>query len=221
LSRTRFPSALPPCGLFAAVLFILSLQTTWGLSDDVRDKYHQPHKVMDIAGIKSGMIIGEVGAGSGYFTFHLARRVGAAGKIYANDISQRALRSLRAKAEREGIAHIETILGEVEDPLLPSGLDAVFIVNAFHDLAEPVALLNNLAPCLKPQAKVVILDRDPAKFRIHSDHNYSKEKVLELVDQSLFELDRLETFLPQHNIYVIKLKEKLTFAPTLGGIVFF
>lgn len=173
---------------------------------------------MDIAGIKPGMTIGEVGAGSGYFTFHLSRRVGGEGKVYANDISQRALRSLRARAAREGITNIETILGEVEDPLLPPGLDAVFIVNAFHDLAQPVALLNNLAHSIKPHARVVILDRDPAKFRTHSDHNYSKEKVLELVEQSLFELDRLETFLPQHNIYIIKLKERLIPSPCLLGL---
>jgi len=197
---SKFPILVSLCFIF------LWLSCT-GFSQDVRDSHHQPDKVMDIAEIKSGMIIGEVGAGSGYFTFHLSRRVGESGKIYANDISERALRTLRARAEREGVSNIETILGEVDDPLLPSGLDAVFIVNAFHDLAEPVVLLNNLVSSLKSQARVVILDRDPAKFRNYSKHNLSKEEVLDYIEQSDFELDLLETFLPQHNIYVIKLKE--------------
>ncbi len=198
---------IPYRRIFVLLLLIFPLQPGFSFPEDVRDKYHQPDKVMDIAGIKPGMIIGEVGAGSGYFTFHLARRVGEVGKVYANDISRRALRALSERADREGVSNIETILGEVEDPLLPSGLDAVFIVNAFHDLAEPVALLNNLVPSLKPDARVVILDRDPAKLKNYSSHNLTKDEVLEYVKQSDFELDRLETFLPQHAIYIIKLKK--------------
>ncbi len=161
---------------------------------------------MDVAGIKPGMIIGEVGAGHGYFTFHLAKRVGETGQVYANDISKEALRTLMSQAKREGVSNIETVLGEVDDPLLPTGLDAVFIVNAFHDLAEPVELLNNLVSSLKPGARVVIVDRDPAKLKNYSRHNLSKEEVLDYIEQSDFELDGLETFLPQHAIYIIKLK---------------
>ncbi len=174
---------------------------------NVRDKDHQPEKVMDTVGVKPGMVIGEVGAGHGYFTFHLSRRVGESGKIYANDISSGALASLRRKCEREGILNIETILGEVEDPLFPEGLlDMVFIVNAFHDLAKPVDLLNNLVPSLKPEAFVVIIDRDPAKFRDPAGHFLSKKEVLEKIEESQFELDRVETFLAQHNIYIIRVK---------------
>ena len=115
------------------------------LQADVRDKHHQPDKVMDVVGVKPGMVIGEVGAGNGYFTFHLSRRVGDSGKIYANDISSRALTSLSRKCDEEGITNIETIVGEVEDPLLPDDeLDMVFIVNAFHDLGKPVKLLLSL-----------------------------------------------------------------------------
>jgi ubiquinone/menaquinone biosynthesis C-methylase UbiE len=172
---------------------------------NIRDRDHQPEKVMDVVGVMPGMVIGEVGAGHGYFTFHLSRRVGESGKIYANDISSGALASIRRQCEREGIHNIETVLGEVEDPLLPKGtLDMVFIVNAFHDLAKPVELLDNLIPSLKAGAVVVIVDRDPAKFRDPGGHFLTKEEVLEKIEKSRFELDRIETFLPQHNIYIIK-----------------
>jgi len=176
---------------------------SFGLTSDVRDKYHQPDKVMDVVGVKPGMIIGEVGAGTGYFTFKLAMRVGESGYVYANDISKRSLRSLRERCEREGITNIETIVGEVDDPLLPRGLDMVFIVNAFHDLAHPVSLLNHLADSLKPKAKVVIIDRDPAKLEYSTRHFLTKEEVLQKIEESVFELDRIETFLSQHNIYII------------------
>ncbi|MCK4931130.1 MAG: methyltransferase domain-containing protein [Candidatus Aminicenantes bacterium] len=175
-------------------------------ADDVRDKSHQPERVMDLVGVRPGMIIGEVGAGHGYFTFKLSQRVGESGKIYANDISRSALRYLRDRCEREGITNIETVIGDVEDPLLPKDLDMVFIVNAFHDLDKPVELLNNLSLSLRPNAQVVILDRDPGKVNHSTNHFLSREEILEKIEESVFELERLETFLPQHNIYIIRMK---------------
>lgn len=189
--------------LLIAVVACLGLSTV-ALSD-YRDKVHQPEKVMELVGVRPGMVIGEVGAGKGYFTFKLSDRVGRSGKIYANDINENVLRSVRERCERDGITNIETIRGEVAAPLFPeSALDMVFIVNAFHDLAQPVALLNNLIPSLKPGARVVILDRDPAKYRDSYGHFLTKDEVLEKIEASDFELDRVETFLPQHNIYVIR-----------------
>jgi ubiquinone/menaquinone biosynthesis C-methylase UbiE len=175
-------------------------------ADDVRDKWHQPEKVMDLVGVRPGMIIGEVGAGHGYFTFKLSQRVGESGKIYANDISKSALKYLSERCEREGVTNIETVIGDVEDPLLPHDLDMVFIVNAFHDLTNPVKLLDNLSQSLKPDALVVILDRDPEKVNHSPDHFLSRDEVLEKIEKSVFDIERLETFLPQHNIYIVQLK---------------
>ena len=98
----------------------------------------------------------------------------------------------------------EIILGETEDPLLPQDLDIVFIVNAFHDIRRQVPLLNNLATSLKPGAPVVIIDRDPIKINNFSGHVLTQEELLEKIEESVFELDRIETFLPQHNIYIIR-----------------
>jgi len=205
--KTVYKSGLKkPVGRYLAcalaLLLFSSLPATGAQGS--RDRYHQPDKVMDMMGVKVGMVIGEVGAGSGYFTFHLARRVGESGKVYANDISRRALNSLERRKEREGITHIETIVGELDDPLLPQGLDMVFIVNAFHDIARPAALLNNLAPSLNPGAAVVIIDRDPEKFGDSAGHFLTREEVLEKIEKSVFQLVRVETFLPQHNIYIIR-----------------
>lgn len=188
------------------ILLWMGLSLVGLAADDVRDEWHQPEKVMDLAGVKPGMIIGEVGAGHGYFTFKLSQRVGEWGKVYANDISKSSLRYLTDRCEREGITNIETVKGEVENPLLPKDLDMVFIVNAFHDLARPVELLNNLSLCLKPGAQVVIVDRDPEKVDHSADHFLARERVLEKIEESVFELERLETFLPQHNIYILRLK---------------
>jgi ubiquinone/menaquinone biosynthesis C-methylase UbiE len=194
---------------YCLILFCVGFCIVPLSADDVRDKWHQPEKVMDLVGVRPGMLIGEVGAGHGYFTIKLSQRVGESGKIYANDISRSALRYLRDRCDREGITNIETVNGEVEDPLLPRDLDMVFIVNAFHDLANPIKLLNNLSLSLNSGAQVVILDRDPEKVDHSTDHFLSREEVLEKIEESVFELERLETFLPQHNIYIIRLKTYL------------
>jgi len=177
-----------------------------------RDSIEQPEKVMEATGVKPGMVIGEIGAGRGYFTFWLYRGVGATGKVYANDIDSSALASIERTAAAEKIANIETVLGTVEDPRLPAGsLDMVFMVNAFHDLARPVELLANLEPALKPGATVVIMDRDPA--RDGDRHFLPREKVEEIIGRSVFELVRVETFLRYHNLYILKVRTRAICPP--------
>ena len=177
------------------------------LSFQNRDKTDQPEKVMDVLGVRPGMVIGEVGAGYGYFTFKLARRVGESGKVYANDISESALSALRTSKEQQDLTNLEIIRGEVEDPLLPIGaLDMVFMVNVFHDLEKPIALLDNLLRSLKQGGLVVIIEQDPEKHSNASGHFYQREEVLRLIRQSKFELDRIETFLTYQNIFVLRPK---------------
>ncbi len=175
---------------------------------EARDRIEQPEKVMKVTGVKPGMVIGEVGAGSGYFTFWLARGVGEKGKIYANDISRSALATLESRAADEKVMNIETVLGTVDDPRLPpASLDMVFMVNAFHDLDKPVELLANLLPSLKPGGIVVIMDRDPARFSDSARHFLAREEVAEMINRSVFELDRVEDFLRDHNLYILKARK--------------
>jgi len=192
-------------------VLLFCLIATMGLaqsSNPSRDKIEQPEKVMEAAGVKPGMVVGEIGAGQGYFTFWLAKGVGAGGKVYANDIDSSALAAIERRRENEKVDNVETILGTVDEPLLPAGaLDMVFIINAFHDLARPVGLLANLLPALKPGANVVIMDRDPARFSDTHRHFLTREQVEEIVGRSVFEMDRVETFLRDHNLYILKARK--------------
>lgn len=168
-----------------------------------------PEQVMDAAGIGPGMVVGEVGAGRGRFTMHLARRVGPEGKILANDIDADSLEILRARCAREGVTNVETILGRVDDPLFPEGeLDIVFMVWTYHWFEQPVAMLRNLRPALKPGATVVLVEPDPALFPGDPDHDVSPERVRSEAGEAGFELVRTEDFLAEDLFFVLRVKEE-------------
>jgi ubiquinone/menaquinone biosynthesis C-methylase UbiE len=190
-------------GVVLALIFVIfALPGGAQYANPRRDSIEEPGRVMEAAGVKPGMVIGEIGAGHGYFTFWLAKGVGETGKVYANDIDKSALAAIDRRRASESVTNIETVLGTVEDPRLPAGaLDMVFVVNAFHDLERPVELLANLLPSLKPDATVVIMDRD--RDRAGDRHFLTRAEVEEIVGRSAFELVRVETFLRYHNLYIL------------------
>jgi SAM-dependent methyltransferase len=168
-----------------------------------------PGKVMDAVGLKPGMVVGEVGAGQGRYTVHLAARVGATGRVYANDINNGALEVLRDRCLRDKIANVETILGQVDDPLFPkAALDLVFMVLTYHHLDKPVDLLKNLVPSLKPGGTVVVIDPDPVKDSDRwGSESTSREKIEREANAAGFEIVRIETFLPRDNLFILKVKD--------------
>lgn len=133
-------------------------------------------KAMDAIGVAPGMVIGEAGAGSGYFTIPMARRVGASGVVYANDIDHRALASLERQAKTDGLANVHTVVGEIDDPRFPrTDLQLVVLVHAFHDFAKPVDWLRNAKKYLAPGATVAIVDRDPVPTGQH--HFWPRDRI--------------------------------------------
>ncbi len=180
----------------------------------INDERQPPEKVMDAAGVKPGMVIGEIGAGRGRYTVHLARRICEKGKVYANDISEKALTFLRERCKRDNIHNIETILGEEEDPLFPEeSLDMVFMVWVYHMLERPVPIMKNLKQSLKPGAIVVILDPPDSeiddeiradKGKLDPNRPTIKERIENGAKEAGYELVRMETFLPLDTIYILK-----------------
>jgi len=125
-----------------------------------------PEKVMDAIGIKPEMIIGELGAGHGRYTVHLAKRVGNTGKIYANDINDNALSQLRERCKKDNITNVETILGEEENPLFPKqALDMAIMIWVYHGFdTPPINLLKNLKSGLKPGASLIIIEPNDSEI---------------------------------------------------------
>jgi len=169
-----------------------------------RDRVLQPDRVLRAVGVEPGMTLGEVGAGRGYFTVKLARAVGPTGRVLANDIDSGALAALEDRCRREQLENVETVLGEAVDPLLPDRtLDMVFMVYAFHDIDDQVALLGNLARSLRPGATVVVLDEDP---EVTGDHHFlATDTIIGLFRQAGYERVPVDDFLERNVLLVFRL----------------
>jgi ubiquinone/menaquinone biosynthesis C-methylase UbiE len=168
-----------------------------------------PDRVMEAAGITPGLVIGEVGAGKGRFTLHLARQVGPTGRVLANDIDAEGLAVIRDRCQRAGIDNVETILGKENDASFPDGeLDMVFMVWTYHFFDQPVVMLRSLIPALKPGATVVLVEPDPERGPGGSEHGVSAKRMQKEAAEAGFELLRTETFLAEDLIFVLRLREQ-------------
>jgi precorrin-6B methylase 2 len=195
--RTRVHAFL--CILSVALVSGSAAQTVeW--SERGTNERQPPEKVMDAIGLKPGMIIGEVGAGRGRYTVHLAARVGPKGKVYG-------LAHIRERCRKDGLTNVETILGRSDDPLLPEGkLDMIIMVLTFHHLSQPVEMFKAMIPSLKPGATVVVLDPDPVKDHDPGPESTSREEIDACAAGAGYEVVRVETFLPRDNIFILKVK---------------
>lgn len=129
-----------------------------------REDWNKPDLIMDALGIADGAAVADLGAGGGWFTIRLARRVGPHGVVYAEDIQPQMIEAINRRMQHEGVANVRTVMGTSTDPRLPGGLDAVLIVDAYREMDEPSrpevirTLLKNVAAALKPQGRVGVVD---------------------------------------------------------------
>jgi len=124
-----------------------------------RDAWQMPDAIMDALGIADGAAVADIGAGGGWFTVRLARRVGPNGTVYAQDLQAPMLEAIQRRVDREGLKNVRTIRGEVGDPRLPrSSVDVVLIVDAYHEFTNPVELLRHLAAALKPGGRIGVIN---------------------------------------------------------------
>jgi predicted methyltransferase len=129
-----------------------------------RAAWQKPDQIMDALAIADGSAVADIGAGAGWFTIHLARRVGPNGIVYAQDVQRQMLEAIRRRVAREGLQNVETRLGADSAPNLPSGaLDAVLVVDVYPEVENRVTFLRNLAASLKPGGRLGIVNYKPGR----------------------------------------------------------
>lgn len=126
-----------------------------------RDAKGEADRVMAQLGIRPGLRVADIGAGLGYYTVRLARRLGSTGSVYATDVSERHLARLRARLERERIGGVTVVLGGSRDPRLPvAAIDLALLSHVYHEIENPYEFFYRLHHSLAPGARVAIIDMD-------------------------------------------------------------
>ena len=129
-----------------------------------RDAWQKPEQIMDALAIADGSAVADIGAGAGWFTIRLARRVGPRGKVYAQDVQTQMLEAIRRRLAREGLQNVEPRLGEGSNPNLPAGmLDAVLVVDVYPEVDDRVLFLRNLTTALKPNGRLGVVNFKPGR----------------------------------------------------------
>jgi ubiquinone/menaquinone biosynthesis C-methylase UbiE len=178
---------------------LFSPESLGDLEGPDRDAWQMPDAVMDALRIADGSHVADIGAGGGWFTVRLARRVGPNGLVYAEDLQAQMIEAIRRRVDREGLRNVRTVRGAAADPRLPPrSVEAVLIVDAYHEFGDPVAMLRGIAAALKPGGTVGVVDflKSGGGPGPPSDERVDEARVIEEAKLAGLTLLRKETFLP-------------------------
>jgi predicted methyltransferase len=164
-----------------------------------RDQWQRPDQIMDALGVAEASVVADLGAGSGWFTVRLARRVGPNGLVYAQDVQPEMLAAISRRVQREGMRNVRPVLGRGSDPRLPRrALDAILMVGVVHEIEDRVALFRELRTALKPPGRLGIVD-----FRLNGggpgpdlEDRVDPDLLVKEAERAGLEWKRSESFLP-------------------------
>jgi ubiquinone/menaquinone biosynthesis C-methylase UbiE len=191
---------------------VMGVQGADWLNRPEREKEENPEGALDALALKPGMVVADVGAGTGYMSLRMAKRVGPTGKVYSNDLQPEMLRRLRQNAAKAGITNIETVQGEEADPKLPAGrMDLVLLVDVYHEFSKPREMIDKIRESLKPTGRLVLLEyrKEDPKVPIREEHKMTVAEVkAELEPQGLVLSQVIETLPRQHILILTKAAAK-------------
>lgn len=145
-----------------------------------REAEEKPSVLIKNMGLKKGMNVADIGAGSGYFTRRIAPLIGPEGKVYAVDIQQEMLDILVEKMEKKGFQNVVPVLGTIDDPKLkPESIDIAFMVDVYHEFSHPHEMMQGIVKALKPGGVVIWIEyrlEDPLVL-IKRLHKMSRKQV--------------------------------------------
>ncbi len=179
----------------------------WAYQGIDRDQWQQPDKVIATLQIPPGAEIADLGAGGGYFTFHLAKAVGPSGKVYAVDIDQGTNQLIAERAKKDGADNITTILAKSNDPLLPeSAVDLIFTSNTYHHFDNRIVYFSNLRKYLKPAGRIAIIDFDRRAWLAGLLRHYTPAEFIKReMEQAGYTLQQELTFLDRQSFLIFSI----------------
>ena len=192
---------------------VMGYQAANWLERTEREKEEEPAKLLKALELKEGMVVADVGAGSGYHAFRMAPLVGAKGKILAVDIQPEMLKLIAERAKKEKVANVETIESTADDPKLPvAAVDLIIMVDVYHELEFPYEMTEKMVAALKPGGRIAFVEfrMEDDKVPIKLVHKMSERQVIaEMSAFPVMEHSKTIGTLPwQHIILFTKAKGK-------------
>lgn len=190
---------------------VMGVQGAGWLERAERESEEAPAKAIELLNLKPGMVVADIGAGSGYYATRMAKRVGPGGRVYATDIQPGMIQLLDRRIQQEGITNISTILGSHDDPKLPAGsIDLALMVDVYHELQQPQLFLQQLKAALKPAGRLVLLEfrKEDPNIPILEVHKMSVAEVKAEMEAEGYEIEKVVDGLPWQHLIVIRLKSK-------------
>jgi len=186
------------------IAFVMGHQAAQWLNRPGRIDEERPDQVVANMNLEPDEVVADIGAGSGYFSFRIARQV-PQGKVVAVDIQPEMLQLIEARMRAEGVENIETVRGEIDNPRLPAeSIDAAIMVDAYHEFSHPFEMMDGLVDALRPGGRIFLLEyrgEDPS-VPIRPLHKMTEEQVVK--EMLLFDLEWTETldFLPWQHMMI-------------------
>jgi precorrin-6B methylase 2 len=171
-----------------------------------REQEENPDGALDALNLKPGMVVADVGAGTGYMSLKLAKRVGPSGKVYAEDVQAEMLDKVRTNAAKAGVSNIQTVQGSFTDPKLPKGqMDLILLVDVYHEFSEPQKMLQGIRDALKPDGRLVLLEyrKEDPNIPILAEHKMSVTEVKTELEAEGFALGPVIETLPRQHILIL------------------
>jgi tRNA A58 N-methylase Trm61 len=185
---------------------VMGVQGADWLNRPEREQEENPEGALDALNLRPGMTVADVGAGTGYMSLRMAKRVGPQGKVYANDLQPEMLRRLRENAVKAGLRNIETVQGEEADPKLPAGrMDLILLVDVYHEFSQPQKMVDRLREALSPTGRLVLLEyrKEDPNVPILPDHKMSVAEVKAELEPQGFVLSQVIETLPRQHILIL------------------
>ena len=174
-----------------------------------RESEEAPSRAVEALELAPGMVVADIGAGSGYYTVRMASKVGPTGKVFATDIQVGMLSLLMRRVNSEGINNVVPVQGAVDDPrLAPASIDLALMVDVYHELAAPQVFVRKLREALKPDGRLVLVEfrKEDPRVPIQEAHKMSVEQVRQELGADGYAIDKVIDVLPWQHIIVLKAK---------------
>jgi predicted methyltransferase len=184
----------------------IATDATW-LDRASREREEAPDQALQLIGIHAGMVVADVGAGTGYMTTRLAELVGPTGRVYANDLQAQMLRIVQDKTRAAGLSNVEIVQGTETDTRLPeNAIDLALLVDVYHEMWHPQEMLRSIRRSLKPSGELVLVEyrKEDPTIPIADTHRMSVRDVRTEVQAEGFIFERLVPGLPRQHVIIFR-----------------